>query len=165
MAVTLLDVHNLDLNKSPDEFSVDEISALLWKIQMEVADCKKLKADNETLRAQVNLLKRKKTEELAKPLGKKVSFNDLMQMVLQIHLAEHSLVSIDRESNELHGLPPSTFQVNKSDVGNLAILCAKLIILLTTYLDRLGVNAQGRIELFTNLNSKEWYKNDRLSYR
>ena len=149
--VTLAEIMQIDAAtyELPDNYTPRDVENLQWLFHR--------MRDNEhvitDLQAQLKTLKSKKVPELVKPLPKHVNFEDLMEKLLEIHIAEHETVEIGSERGHTGELRRRT---DKTVI--LFRRVAEMIILLTTYLDKLGVDEKARRELFAAVQSKEWFK-------
>ena len=73
-----------------------------------------------------------------------------MNKLLEIHTAEYEAHEIGKELGLTGGL---RLRANKAAI--LFKLVAEMIIMLTTYLDKFGVDENGRRELFEDVQVKE----------
>lgn len=154
MEVTLADVMQIDplTYELPKDYTPRDVEILWWLFRRErwvKEDLKLARFEIKTLNEELSKLKRSKVTEIAKPLQKKVRFEDLIKQLLKIHLAENSLVEFDEGSIPV---------IQKAKVAELAQRCGEMIILLTTYLERRGVDEAGRRELFNTLKKEDWSK-------
>jgi hypothetical protein len=152
--LTLADILQIDADKYelPKDYTPRDVAILQWRFIRErdnSEDLKLAKFEIKTLEAEIKKLKAKKAIELAKPLKKKVYFKDLLDQLLTIHLKDSLLASFDKNS-----IP----EIDREKIADLVEECAKLIVLLTTYIQNFGVDENGRRILFEDLNSEDWFR-------
>ena len=153
MAVTFADIAQIDAAKYelPKDYTPRDVEILQWlfhRARGNEHDLKIAQLEIKTLQEQLKKMAGKKVTELAKPLKKSVNFQDLMNKLLEIHIDEHETYE---RSNE-YGL-----RVRTDERKILATDVAQMIILLTTYLDKQGVDENGRRKLFEEVQAKKWF--------
>lgn len=155
MAVTLADIAQIDAAtyELPKDYTPRDVEILYWlfcKERWSKDDLKAAEFEIKILQEQIKKLKSKKVTELAKPLKKRMNFQELMEMLLKIHIDEIETFQLsDDESPNL--------EVRTDKAQNLAKHLAQMIILLTTYLQFLGIDETGRQYLFEDVQAEEWF--------
>lgn len=155
MAVTLADIAQIDAAtyELPKDYTPRDVEILQWlfhRVRGNEHDLKIAQFEIKTLQEQIKKLKSKKVTELAKPLKKRVTFQDLMEMLLKIHI--DGIETFQLSDDEYHNL-----EVRTDKAQNLAKHLAQMIILLTTYLKILGIDETGRQYLFEDVQAEDWF--------
>lgn len=145
--INLGEIYGTDFKgKNAEDLTAREIEILLLRLEREIDYGKRLAFEKSVLKKELEKVSRQKVREVAKPLKpSRVTFKDLLDKILEIHLAEYDLVSYGKGHVPL---------IEKDKAAIECERLAELIVLATTYLEKMGVDEKGRVTLFKELEAK-----------